>query len=49
MKHEVTELNQAKLEKELREILAPEELAGLAMKLRISISSLCDRLIDPRP
>lgn len=45
---EAAELTQAALEMELRDILASEELAGLAMKLRISIFNLCDRLQGER-
>lgn len=44
LKRETTELTQSGLEEELRDLLAPEQLAGLAMKLRISLFNLCERL-----
>jgi predicted nucleotidyltransferase component of viral defense system len=38
------DLTNEKLEAELRDILTPEECVGLAMKLRISLFSLCENL-----
>ena len=45
LEHEVADLTQDKVEIELRDILTPEELVGLAMKLRISMHRLCDKLL----
>lgn len=46
LRHETALMTQEKLEAELRDSLSREELAGLMMKLRISLSRLCDRLQD---
>ena len=44
LEHEAAALTQGKVETELRDILTADELVGLAMKLRISLVRLCEKL-----